>query len=189
MHKTASIIIKHKNMKNKIYLIVLLLIGGLISSCESDNDDQNEFQNSKKTLSDFKKSTNNTYKYIVTGMTWVGPAWETTIIVSNGKVIQRHFRYTNTQGLGNDIPTEELEWTENGSEIGSHKNIAATALTLDEIYIKAEQEWLIKRDNAEIYFETKNNGLISTCGYAENNCQDDCFIGIHIKSIEPLLQE
>lgn len=176
-------------MKNKIYLIVLLLIGGFVSSCESDNADQNQFQNSNKALSNFKKSTNNSYKYIVTGVTWVGPAWETTIIVSNGKVIQRQFKYANTTGLRNDIPKEELEWTENGSKIGSHKNIAATALTLDEIYNKAEQEWLIKRDNAKIYFETKNNRLISTCGYVENNCQDDCFIGIHIKSIEPLLNK
>ncbi|OOG73434.1 hypothetical protein [Flavobacterium sp. A45] len=172
-------------MKNRIYLIALLLIGGLISSCESDDVDQNEFQNSVKVLSDFKKSTNNSYRYIVTGVSWVGTAWETTITISGGKAIQRHFKYTNTQGLRNDIPKEELEWTENGNEIGSHKNIAATALTLDEIYNKAEQEWLIKRDNAKTYFETKNNGLISICGYIENGCQDDCFIGIHIKNIEP----
>lgn len=176
-------------MKSRIYLIALLLIGGLISSCESDDVDQNEFQNSIKVLSDFKKSTDNSYKYIVSGVSWVGTAWETTITISDGKAIQRHFKYTNTQGLRNDIPKEELEWTENGNEIGSHKNIAATALTLDEIYNKAEQEWLIKRDNAKIYFETKNNGLISTCGYVENGCQDDCFIGIHIKSIEPLLED
>nr|WP_315201060.1 hypothetical protein [uncultured Flavobacterium sp.] len=174
-------------MKNRIYFIALVLISSLISSCESENSTfQNDFQKSTNALLDFKKSTNNSYQYTVTGSSWSGPAWETTIIVSNGKVIQRQFKYTNTQGLRNDIPKEELEWTENRSEIGTHKNITATALTLDEIYNKAEQEWLIKRDNAETYFETKNNGLISTCGYVENNCQDDCFRGIHIKSIEPL---
>ncbi|REG99025.1 hypothetical protein [Flavobacterium aquicola] len=176
-------------MKNRFSLIVLLLVGGFISSCESDNTDRNEFKNSNMTLSEFKKSTNNSYKYIVSGMTWIGLAWETTIIISNGKVIERQFKYTNTSGLKNNIPKEELEWTENESKIGSHTNIAAAPLTLDEIYNKAEQEWLIKRDNAEIYFETENNGLISTCGYVINGCQDDCFIGIHIKNIEPFLQK
>jgi hypothetical protein len=175
-------------MKKRIYLIALVLISSLISSCESDDssDINNDFETSSHALSDFKKTTNNSYKYIVTGASWTGPAWETTISVSNGKVVQRMFKYTNIQGLGNNIPKEELEWTENGNEIGIHKNNGAAALTLDEVYTKAKLEWLPKRDNAETYFETKNNGLISTCGYVENGCQDDCFVGIHIKSIDGL---
>lgn len=177
-------------MKNRFYLIALLLISCLITSCESDDVvSQNEFQNSKNALLDFKKETNNAYKYTVTFASWTGTAWETTIIVTNGVVSQRHFKYTNTTGLSSNIPPEELEWTENGSEIGSHKNYAAAILTLDEIYTKAEQDWLLKRDNAKTYFEAKNNGLLSTCGYVVNGCQDDCFVGIHIKSIEPLLGE
>lgn len=36
------------------------------------------------------------------------------------------------------------------------------------------------------YFETKNNGLISTCGYVENTCADDCFIDITITRIAKL---
>lgn len=177
-------------MKNKIYFIALVLISSLISSCESDNDSafQNDFEKSSKALSDFKKTTNNSYQYTVTGVSWSGPAWETTISVSSGKVIQRHFKYTNTQGLENNIPQEELEWTESGNEIGSHKNNGAATFTLDQIYDKARLEWLPKRDNAETYFETKNNGLISTCGYVENGCQDDCFVGIHIKIIQSLAE-
>jgi hypothetical protein len=177
-------------MKNRICLIALALISSLIYSCESDDDSafQNDFEKSSKALSNFKKTTNNSYKYTVTGASWVGPAWETTIIAANGKVIQRHFKYTNTQGLVYNIPKQELEWTESGSEIGSHKNNGADALTLDQIYDKARQ-WLLKKDNAETYFETKNNGLISVCGYVEDGCQDDCFVGIHIKSIEPFSEE
>ncbi|WP_281636856.1 hypothetical protein [Flavobacterium marginilacus] len=175
-------------MKNRIYLITLVLISSLISSCESDDnsDFNNDFETSSNALSDFKKTTHNSYKYTVVEASWSGPAWETTISVSNGKVVQRKFKYTNTQGLGNNIPKEALEWTENGNEIGIHKDNGAVALTLDEIYSKAELEWLPKRNNAKTYFETKNNGLISTCGYVEDGCQDDCFRGIHIKSIEAL---
>lgn len=174
-------------MKNKIYFIVLLLAGCVMSSCESDDkDNQNELEKSYIALSDFKKETNNSYKYTTTFQSWAGFGWETTIVVSNGSIIQRHFKYTNTEKLENNIPEEELEWTENGNDIGSHTNSGSDPLTLDEIYAKAKQDWLQKRDNAKTHFETKNNGLISTCGYVEDGCQDDCFRGIHIKSIEAL---
>ena len=82
-----------------------------------------------------------------------------------------------------DIPQEALEWTENEAEIGTHKNQGAEALTLDEIYNKAENEWLIKRKNGKAYFESENNGLISSCGYVVNGCMDDCFVGIRIEII------
>lgn len=177
-------------MKNRIYLIALVLVGFLIASCESDDkDNQNELEKSYSVLSDFKKETNNSYKYTTTYQSWIGFAWETTIFVSNGNVIERHFKYLNTGELSNDTPQQELEWTETGSDIGNHTNIGSDPLTLDEIYTKAKQYWLVKRKNSKTHFETKNNGLISTCGYVENGCQDDCFIGIHIKTIEPLLIE
>ncbi|MBA6153817.1 hypothetical protein [Gelidibacter maritimus] len=80
-----------------------------------------------------------------------------------------------------------MEWTENENELNSHESsIAADALTLDQIYNKAETDWLIKRKNSTSYFESKNNGLISTCGYVEKDCMDDCLVGITIKSINVL---
>lgn len=178
---------KIRIMKNKIYFITLLLIGSLISSCSSDDElnYQNDFENSQNAWLNFKESSNNFYKYTVSGgSVFTTYGWETTITVSNGIIIQRDFTYT---GNPENIPEDKLEWTENENEINSHEySSAADALTLDEIYNKAEQEWLIKRDNAKTYFETKNNGLISLCGYVENGCMDDCFVGITIKSIEAL---
>ncbi|WP_255474197.1 hypothetical protein [Flavobacterium sp. SLB02] len=44
----------------------------------------------------------------------------------------------------------------------------------------------MKRKNVTNYFEAKNDGLISQCGYVEKGCMDDCFVGITIKSIERL---
>ncbi|QCX02259.1 hypothetical protein FGM00_02790 [Aggregatimonas sangjinii] len=174
-------------MKGKFYFIALLLIAGLSSSCEKDDSEyQNDFEDSRKAWLDFKESTNNSYKYIVVGGSWVGFSWETTLTVSNGKLIGRHFKYTVTEGLAENVTEEELEWTENEAEIGTHEFVGADALTLDEIYDKAQREWLKKRENAKIYFETKNNGMISTCGYVENGCADDCFIGVTINSIEKL---
>ena len=173
-------------MKNKIYLIALLLIGSSLSSCDSDDlEYQDKFETSQKTWLDFKESSNDSYKYTVTNSSWVGFSWETTITVENGIVIQRDFEYTSIEGLSNDIQQNELQWTETGSEIGAHEN-GAEPITLDEIYDKAQKDWLIKRNNATTYFETKNNGMISTCGYVDNQCADDCFVGVKINNIETL---
>jgi hypothetical protein len=173
-------------MKNNIYLIALLLIGSLISSCDSDDlDYQNDFDNSTKVWLDFKESTNNSYNYKVVSGSWTGTTWETTIKVSKGVITERHFKYTVTEGLSDDVSEEDLEWTENENQIGTHQN-GAEPMTLDEIYNKAQQDWLVKRENTTTFFEKENNGMISICGYVQNNCTDGCFVGIRIKSIEPL---
>ncbi len=170
-------------MKHRIYFMTLLLISSLISSCSSDDDlnYQNDFENSQKAWLNFKELSNNSYKYVVSGgSVFTTYGWETTITVSDGIIIQRDFRFTSN-------PEDQLEWTENENEINNHEfSNAADALTLDEIYNKAETEWLIKRKNATSYIESENSGLISNCGYVENGCMDDCFVGITIKSIAAL---
>lgn len=164
-----------------------MLINISLFSCSSDDDlnYQSDFEKSKNTWTDFKASSNNSYQYVVTGSSFLIPnRWETTITISNGVVIQRDFEYL---GAPEYFPKAELKWTENENEINSHQNsFAASPLTLDEIYAKAENDWLIKRKNTTTYFETKNNGLISTCGYDTKGCMDDCFTGITIKSITSL---
>lgn len=172
-------------MKHQIRVIALLLICVLAISCSSDDlNYQNDFEKSQDNWLDFKASSNDSYQYVVAnGSVFTDYGWETSITVSNGVIIERHFKYT---GNTENIPEDELEWTENATEINSatHDNsYAAEALTLDDIYLKAEQYWLIKRKNATSYFEIENNGLISTCGYVEKGCMDDCFSGITIKSI------
>tara|TARA_R110000868_G_scaffold33779_1_gene122350 strand:+ start:217 stop:729 length:513 start_codon:yes stop_codon:yes gene_type:complete len=170
--------------------MIFLLISSLTPSCSSDDDldYQNDFDNSKKAWVDFKDSSNNSYKYLVLGASvFTTYGWVTTITVFNGVIIERDFRYTS--GAENFIPVDQLEWTESENEINSSEHeytSASIALTLDEIYEKAQLEWLIKRKDATTYFEVENNGLISTCGYVKKGCIDDCFNGIKVKSIEVL---
>ncbi|GGW34686.1 hypothetical protein [Arenibacter certesii] len=172
-------------MKIIFYSIVFVILGSIITSCDKDDiNHQNDFEKSVNAWLDFKEKSNNSYEYVVQGTSWTGLRWETTIQVAEGTTIQRHFKYTSTEGLTADIPEEELEWTENGSGINSRTNtIAAQALTLDEIYEKAKKEWLIDRKNTKTFFEAENDGLISSCGYVENGCMDDCFVGISLKNI------
>lgn len=98
-------------MKSKIFFITLLLIGNFISSCEkNDLEYEDDFKNSRNAWLDFKEASNDSYKYVVTGgSVLVSFGWETTITVTNGKVTQRHFRYTSTEGLSDNIPQAELE--------------------------------------------------------------------------------
>ncbi|MFV0564271.1 MAG: hypothetical protein ACK5NB_00405 [Flavobacteriaceae bacterium] len=170
-------------MKNRIYAIALFCLVGLVSACDSDDDNtSNAYETSKQVWLNFKAENSNTYQYTATESSWAGYGWETTLTVENGIVTERHFKYTQTP-LDHNLSEEELEWTETDDQIGSHEN-GAQPLTLDEIYTLAEENWLTERENATIYFETENNGMISICGYVESNCADDCFIGIKIKSIE-----
>jgi len=173
-------------MKNNYYFITLFFIAIAFYSCNSDDFEyQDEFEISQRVWLDFKESSNNSYKYTVVNSTWVGISWQTTITVENGLIIQRDFEYIATIGLPDDIPENELKWTEMGTEIGSHEN-GAEPLTLNEIYDKAQKDWLKESANTTTYFETENNGMISTCGYVEDNCADDCFIGVQISSIQAL---
>lgn len=169
-------------------LILLLLLTSLVISCQkSEIEYENQFDKSYKAWISFKKASNNSYKYTVNGSTWVGPAWQTVITVVNGKITQRHFRYTALEGFEDHIPQEALEWTEDENEIDSHEHAAAAEpLTLDQIYDHARNIWLKKRKDGKTYFEAKNNGLISSCGFVPDNCADDCFSGISIGSIEKI---
>src|SRR5690606_11309244 len=95
--------------------------------------------------------------------------------------------YREQTGLELEDLLDMLEWTEEDHEVGTHENTsAATPRTLDEIYDQAQNDWLQKRPDTKVSFEANNNGLISSCGYIMDGCQDDCFIGINIASIEAI---
>lgn len=176
-------------MKLNSLLFTLLFITTLFVSCEkSDFNYQSNFEKSYKEWVKFKETSGNSYRYQISGGSWVGMGWQTDITVSEGKVVQRHFKLSFPVGWTGSMPdADKMEWTENENEINSHEpNSAAEAVTLDVIYEKARTNWLKKRGNAKTYFEAKNNGLISSCGYVEDGCQDDCFNGINITSIELL---
>lgn len=82
---------------------------------------------------------------------------------------------------------EYLGWSESEKELGKYNDLGATPImTLDEVYSKAKGEWLVTQEKKKIFFETNNNGMISSCGYIMGNCQDGCFTGINISYIKAL---
>lgn len=199
----------------KKIMIVLVMMLSLVA-CKKDMEYKTSFDKSNKTWKHFKSSSNNTYRFVTTGGSWVGISWQTTIKVTNGVAVERKFAYTVYANIvmpttgwtpakemeiltkmnitaaefrernGKDL-IDFLSWTETGAMVGTHKNTPAnTYLTLDEVYAKIKNDWLKKRSGTTTYFETKNNGMVSSCGYVADNCADDCFNGITISLIEAL---
>jgi hypothetical protein len=173
-------------MKRNIYLLILLLTSIVFTNCKEDDIQyEDDFDQSFAKWMSFKETIGNSYNYTVYNSSWVGISWQTTIKVNNGVVTERSFKSISTQGLVY-VPLENKEWIEAANELNSHQNSgAADVLTLDQIYDKARTEWLIKREKATIYFEAKNDGMLSSCGYVPDGCMDDCFVGVHINSIKP----
>ena len=198
-------------MKRLFYLLFFTLI---IFGCSKDElEYQNDFDKSYNIWLQFNKN-NKSYSYTSQTSSWVGITSQTTITVENNQIIKRTFKYfrigsktipesgwtkslaiealkeigytdeTIQSAFGDEI-IDKLQWQENKENLGKHGN-PNQLMTLEQIYDKTRHKWIIKRPEAKIYFETKNNGLISLVGYTPNGCVDDCFIGIDIIKIEKL---
>lgn len=162
-------------------LSILIIFLSLFSSCKKDEGIVGGYSASLRAWKVFKSSVNDTYQYGVVSNSWTGYTAETTISVKNGQVIQRFFTAKTTNGQ-TGVATIVEQWIEEGATLNTHQMGAAT-LTIDAVYTKAKNEWLVKSEDKETYFETKNGGMISTAGYWNKGCMDDCFTGINISFI------
>ena len=186
MNKSLNLIFMKR--KNNYYLFIIGLLITFTACSNDDFNEQSDFEKSLNAFRSFKRECNDTYQYKVTGSTWVGVSWHTVITVKEGKVIQRAFKYDYIRDEFLENMKEEQEWVENEDEICSHENYpAAAAINMDEVYDLAKNKWLQKKEHTELFFETDNHGMISLCGYRDVRCTDDCFRGISIESITPVL--
>lgn len=193
-------------------LLYFLFLTVILFGCSKDElEYQNEFDKSYKAWLQYKQN-NKSYSYTAKTTSWIGTTTHTTITVENNQVSKRDFKYARIGGktipengwtkqlaiealkeigytenemsssFGNEI-IDKLQWVENKEDLGKNGN-AEQLMTLEQIYDKAKNDWITKRPNSQIYFEAKNNGLISTAGYVPDGCMDDCFVGIKIISIQ-----
>lgn len=171
-----------KNLPAIIILTITVFLGG----CKKDAI-TSDYDKSYAAWLSFKSSLHNSYTYIAySGSVFGGHYVETKFTVKNGTITMREFQSGNYKPNTNDLIITKT-WTENGSSLNTHGNEAHDLLTLDQVYAKAKTVWL-KADpkQNDVYFESKNNGLISLAGFVPKGCQDDCFNGITIKNINPL---
>lgn len=163
-------------------ILSILFLSILISSCEKGVV-ESDFDKSLSVWLNFKKSVNNNYSYTVRTESWAGFGDSTIISVQNGNITGRKYAsYVIDSQTGKKNPTGS--WTETKADLNSHDS-GAQSITIDAIYEKASSEWLkINKNENTIHFETKNQGIISTCGYTNKNCKDDCFVGVVISNIK-----
>lgn len=173
-------------MNAKLCFLILLLGTTLITSCKKDNFEYgSDYNKSYKAWKQFQSSSNDNYRYVVYSGSVFGFSSQTTITVEAGKVTKRSYVQ---KGYGSGTNQEIVitgSWDETATTINSHQG-GASSITLEEVYQKAKNDWLLKREKHITYFEAKNDGMISSCGHWEDGCQDDCSIGITILSIEKI---
>ena len=161
-------------MKPARHLLMLLAVAAVLGSCKkSEFSHENQFDRSYHAWLDFKKNSGDSYSYKVSSGSWTGISAETVITVKAGTVAGRDYELKNINRTTNQ-PYTMTSWKESSDSLNTHTERAPT-LTLDDIYEKAKTDWLRKRKNVKIYFEADNAGMISSCGYTENGCVDDCF--------------
>jgi hypothetical protein len=172
-------------MKKSHYLVLLLLIVSLFTACKKNNTPYaKEYQESYRSWLGFKESSGNSYRYTVYFGSWAGSTSQTVITVKSGKVTRRSYELKIPDQNSNVLILRN-KWEEDETTLNTN-GYGAAAVTLDAIYEKAKTDWLQERKDATPYLETKNNGMISSCGYSLKNCNDDCFVGINITLIEQL---
>ena len=118
------------------------------------------------------------YTYVSEFHSFLGFSSQTTIVVEDNVVVERHFKAQHTGG--GDATT----WSEIGGEVGSHPE-GAPALLVDDLYDQCADEVLIQDfDDNFIHLSFDDAGLLQACQFTPRLCQDDCSRGPSISSIE-----
>jgi|GEM_PF-2584846 len=172
----------------KKLLAAAFLMAAVMFGCKKDST-SSAFDKSYDTWLTYKQKVNNTYTYTAYQDNQA-IYWETKITVVNGSISARDYQqYDYEYDPNTKINSKVLlnEWHESAGSgtIGTHGAEGWGLYTIDDVYYQAQNVWLKANTNTyNITFETNNNGIISTAGYAIKKCvTDDCFIGVHIKSI------
>ncbi|MBT5845109.1 MAG: protease inhibitor I42 family protein [Verrucomicrobiales bacterium] len=128
-----------------------------------------------------KVKSNGNYSYKIGFQSWVGFGHETTIVVRNNKVAERHFRTFNRArpiapprpGGGAPAQPKTISWVETGKAIGTNKG-GAPAKTLDELYkiaLETAQKPLKQFERRSI--RSDKQGLLVSCYIMDRRIADD----------------
>lgn len=156
----------------------LLTVAILLSACSSGPD---LIGDSRDTFNR-RASESAEYEYVSRFSSWAGFGNDTTVTVENGAVVKRAYRaWENNNETG--IPTTTTEWTEEGATLGSHTEVGPLQ-TLDDLYDVCENDILtVDESDNTITLTFDDSGILATCVYVPNGCQDDCSVGINLSSV------
>ena len=121
------------------------------------------------------------YSYKIGFQSWVGFGHETTIVVKNNKVTERHYRTFNRRRPvapvrpGGVAPAQPktISWVETGKTIGTNKS-GAPVKTLDELYkIALETAQKPLKQFERRYIRSDKQGLLVSCFIMDRRIADD----------------
>ncbi|TYP98705.1 hypothetical protein C7447_10220 [Tenacibaculum adriaticum] len=183
-------------MKNITKTLFLILLNLFIISC--DNNDDNEsilntlksnnglsFNENLEKWNELKIENGNSYTYKIRRSSVFGHTQTTTLVIQNDKVIARSFESYKPDLDSDDFNLILIEtYDENESNLGENTNGAELKL-IEDYYNDCSSEYLIVTTNNKIItFSTSDSGIITSCGYRDKRCADDCFIGYTISDFE-----
>ena len=176
---------------------------------------ESAYKKSLKKWEAFKSENNNSYTYVIeTDRFFSTLPSRITLTVENGvltkrsgykkdlQVVQRpetgwtaeNIREALISANMDNAQIEEMltadfiagmEWEEDQNNLGKYDPKGLT-MTIDQIYKKAKDTWLVPSKGDEAIFETKNNGIISMVGTRLKPHDDFPFNGVRIVSIAAL---
>lgn len=145
-----------------------------------EESDLSRIEASEKVWADVKEECSGNYSYTKAFSSFAGFGNETTLVVKDGKVVERRYREWNGS-------TEGETWIEKGEQIGSHTK-GANPLTLDELYKQAKAvaaKELAPHDKRYVRFDRR--GLLNSCFIMDTRIMDDApQTGVDISNIELL---
>ena len=185
-------------MKNITTTLFLILLNIFIISCDSSDDIENEsildtlksnnglsFNENLDKWYELKTENGSSYTYKIKRSSVFGNTETTTFVVQNDKIVSRKFESYTPNFDSEDyelILTNSYE--ENESNLGENTNGAELKL-IEDYYNDCSSEYLIvDTTNNIITFTTADSGIITSCGYTDERCADDCFIGYFISDFE-----
>lgn len=203
-------------MKNLLTLISMMLLLFSCSKDDSLSiDHESAYKKSLKKWENFKSESNNSYTYVIeTYRFFSSPPSRITLTVENGILTKRsgykmdlfavqrpesgwtkeNIREALISTNMDNARIEEMltadfianmDWEEDQNNLGKY-DPKDLAMTIDQIYQKAKDTWLVPTKDSEAIFETDNKGIISLVGIKLKPYEDVPFNGVRIVSVTAL---
>ncbi len=203
-------------MKSLVTLLSMLMLLISCSKDDSLSiDHESAYKKSLKKWENFKSESNNSYIYVIETYRFFSspPSW-ITLTVENGILTKRSGYKTDLLSVQRpesgwtaenirealistnmeNARIEEMltadfianmDWEEDQNNLGKY-DPKDLAMTIDQIYQKAKDTWLVQSKDDESIFETDNQGIISLVGIKLKPYEDVPFNGVRIVSITAL---
>lgn len=203
-------------MKNLLTLISMMLLLFSCSKDDSLSiDHESAYKKSLKKWENFKSESNNSYTYVIeTYRFFSSPPSRITLTVENGILTKRsgykmdlfsvkrpesgwtkeNMREALVSMNMDNSRIEEMltaefianmDWEEDQNNLGKY-DPKDLVMTIDQIYQKAKDTWLVPTKDSEAIFETDNKGIISLVGITLKPFVDVPFNGVRIVSVTAL---